>query len=94
MALFDCEDAKAVGVSVQFEQFSSRLQNIINYVISGPGAVSGGKDKMMIVHEGKDKGIEEAFFRNMVEDENFPGAKSYSDLLCDLHKKINSSVSK
>eukprot|EP00742_Colponemidia_sp_Colp-10_P014715 GILJ01016746.1.p1 GENE.GILJ01016746.1~~GILJ01016746.1.p1 ORF type:complete len:1001 (-),score=183.60 GILJ01016746.1:186-2798(-) len=88
LGLFGVEDAKQVGTTVLFENFTDRFQNIINYVVNQPW----GRDRLIIIHEKKDVAIEDSFFRAMVEDENVAGSQSYSDLLCALHKKINSSL--
>lgn len=87
-ALFGVEDAAQVGVTVHLESFHERLRNVLYAVMLND---SGSMDRLLIVHERE--AAEEAFFRNMLEDENVPGSQSYSDLLCFLHKQINTRLS-
>jgi len=82
------EDASQVGVTVHLEQFHERLRNILYALMLND---NGSMDRLLVVHERE--ATEEAFFRNMLEDENVPGMQSYSDLLCLLHKNINTRLS-
>jgi protein transport protein SEC24 len=86
--LFGVDDAAAVGVSVHIEDFHPRLRQLLRALMLQP---DGGMDRLLIVHE--HEMAEEAFFRNMLEDENAPGLQSYSDLLCHVHKQINTRLS-
>lgn len=86
--LFGTEDCAAVGRTVFIESFHERLRNVLHAVMLND---TGSMDRLLIVRE-KDA-AEEAFFRNMLEDESVPGSQSYSDLLCYLHTQINARLS-
>ena len=85
--LFGVDDAALAGTQVHMEQFHERLRNVLTAVMTR----DTGMDRLLVVHE-RDAS-EDAFFRNLLEDENIPGSQSYADFLCYLHKMINTKLS-
>jgi protein transport protein SEC24 len=89
--LFGTEDPMLIGLAeCPFDQWNERLRNVLISMMKGCGG-DHGLDRLVILHERKDP-AEEAFFRNMLEDEAVPGGQSYSDLLCAYHKSINARL--
>lgn len=71
-ALFGVDDATAVGSAQSpFEQWNDRLRNVLLQMMRR----EEGMDRLLIAHEKRDT-TEEAFFRNMLEDEAVPGTQS------------------
>ena len=85
--LFGCEDPTQIAAQ-PMEHWNERLQAVLYNMMK----TESGVDRLQIIHEKKSGTAEDAFFRNMLEDEAIPTALSYSDLLCDFHKKINTRL--
>ena len=85
--LFGVEDPNEIGVTSHWEHWNERLTAILMNLMK----TENGMDRLVILHEKKDA-AEDAFFRNMLEDEAIQGAQSYSDLLCAFHKSINARL--
>jgi protein transport protein SEC24 len=73
------------GSAENMARWDEKVRSIIQQLL-----LEGGR--LVVVREKRDGGIEDAFFRMLLEDENVPGLVSYSENLCALHKTINTRV--
>jgi len=72
----------------KYETWHPRLVAVIEQLIT----LDGTNGRLVVIHE-RGHSLEDAFFRAMLEDEAVPGAQSYSEFLCALHRTINQRLS-
>jgi protein transport protein SEC24 len=82
-ALFGIEDATQLDLT-SFDKWHDRVKSVISQLMDE------GMARLILIHEGSG-GVEESFFRCMLEDE-VPSGQTYSEFLCMLHRQISTKL--